>query len=398
MSRRRSNAGILMNRDLDERCILCTAHRGRSKAPLSSGAIYPDGDCDRLLQSRTNSSTFVRYCSVIPPLDRLRSIARSVSVCACASFTVATAYVRVDAAPILVSDRADRAAQIAQAVPYKVGDRVEVMLSGTRWDRATIVKVTPGAPNPYEVRIDGEAWTRVAWNEVIRPPAGGQQQGQRQPPAQRDAGPATPAPIHAMAPPATARKPAAGDGLCRVGQRVEAADGGRWYQSVVIDVRPATTPFNGTMIEQRYRCRTHPIGYESTMDSWKPVSFLRPVGTGRAEPIPGGAKASDATLDSIRRRGAAAPASAGVATGHYACVTFLNGMLVSNGDLTITGAGSYTAAGAAGTYTYNPQTSLLQFRGAGFGGQTADYENRARPTIHIHGRSGNRIMDCERGS
>ncbi len=332
------------------------------------------------------------------PLNRLRSIARRVCLCACASLTVATAYVRVDAAPVFVSDRAAGATQIAQTVPYKVGDRVEVMLSGTRWDPATIVKVTPGAPYPYEVRIDGEAWTRVAWNEVIRAPAGGQQQAQHQTPPQRGTGPAAPTANHAMPPPAAARHPAGGDGLCRVGQRVEAADGGRWYQSVVIDVRPATTPFNGTMIEQRYRCRTHPLGYESTMDSWKPVSFLRPVGTGPAEPIPGGAKASDATLDSIRRGGAAAPPPAGVATGHYACVTFLNGMLVSNGDLTITGPSTYTASGGAGTYSYNPQTALLQFRGSGFGGQTADYENLVRPKIHIHGRTGNRIMDCERGS
>lgn len=183
-----------------------------------------------------------------------------------------------------------------------------------------------------------------------------------------------------------AQAPAPALSTCIPGERVEVVDYGKWHPAVVVGVRTSDT---------YSPCRVHWIGYETTLDAWVPLSYLRAAGAGKAEPIPGGPKAVDATLDSIARHGAPASAAASVASGHYRCVSFVRDHLVNSGDFTITGASSYTSTGGAGRYTYDPKSGTLTFHGSSWDGQSADYESRPRPRIHIHGPSGRRGLDCD---
>ncbi|MDQ6829344.1 MAG: hypothetical protein M3081_10805 [Gemmatimonadota bacterium] len=178
---------------------------------------------------------------------------------------------------------------------------------------------------------------------------------------------------------------AQGDNLCRPGQRLEVVDYGKWNSAVVIGVRDETYA----------PCRVHRIGYETTLDAWVPLSYLRPTGGGVVAPIPGGPKAYDATLDSIARHGAPVPVPTRVALGHYGCVTFSGSQLISSGEFTINGATAYSSGGGSGTYAYDGKTGLIKFHGSTWDGQSAKYEDRPRPRIHVLGARGGYVMDCD---
>lgn len=85
-----------------------------------------------------------------------------------------------------------------------------------------------------------------------------------------------------------AQTPAPARSACTPGERVEVVAYGKWHPAVVVEVRTSDT---------YSPCRVHWIGYETTLDAWVPLSYLRAAGAGKAEPIPGGPKAFDATLD-----------------------------------------------------------------------------------------------------
>ncbi len=186
----------------------------------------------------------------------------------------------------------------------------------------------------------------------------------------------------------------------RVGQRVEALDGGKWYKAVVIRLREGYAPY-----------RVHPIGYISTMDHWVTAMSIRPAGSGSAEPIPGGpsGEANDEVLVAVRNRGGApqttvagttdatrgAAAGGGIVPKHYHCVYFVVDHLVDAAPFTINAGGRYTDSnGVHGTYT--AQGTTITFHGGNYNGQRAEADGTgARPRLHILGSSGRRVIDCD---
>lgn len=171
----------------------------------------------------------------------VRYIGRVISICASVSLTLAMVHLPANAAKIEATADLDGAIQIAQALQFKVGDRVEVQLNGTHWVPATVTTVMEGKPYPYEVRVDGEAWTRVVWNEIIRRPAGGQQQV----PAQRPAAPPGNA-ANAGAPPpnaAPAPPPANGKLQWKVGDHVAVAYGPYFKPARIVAIVGGDYPY-----------------------------------------------------------------------------------------------------------------------------------------------------------
>jgi hypothetical protein len=176
---------------------------------------------------------------------------------------------------------------------------------------------------------------------------------------------------------------------CRPGDRTEVVDYGKWFSAVIIAVRA----------DGYAPCRVHRIGYATTLDGWVPLSYLRAVGSGPTQPIPGGPNVRDVTLDSMRLHGGVtAPHPTSIALGHYSCVAFVANHLVHSGELTITGASTYKSGSTGGTFSFAAGTGLVAFHGGPYDGQQADYEAAQRPTIHIHGPSGRRVLDCEVGA
>jgi hypothetical protein len=76
----------------------------------------------------------------------------------------------------------------------------------------------------------------------------------------------------------------------------------------------------------------------------------------------------------------------------YHCVVFIGDHLQDTSPLTITGNGTYSG----GTYSFNPAASVLTFHGGDYDGQRAEYETSGgRPVLHILGKSGRRVIDCD---
>jgi hypothetical protein len=101
---------------------------------------------------------------------------------------------------------------------------------------------------------------------------------------------------------------------------------------------------------------------------------------------------------------AAAPAMArsggGVAQGSYEC---WSGRYASMGqNFSIAAGGRYTdTAGNPGTFTFDPGTQRVVFRGGALDSSTKDYttiyyEPQGRPTVSFRNRSGNEVVFCQK--
>ena len=85
----------------------------------------------------------------------------------------------------------------------------------------------------------------------------------------------------------------------------------------------------------------------------------------------------------------------GVPAKEYHCVYFVGNQLVDAAPFTITGKSTYTdSEGKRGTFT--SASSTLTFRGGNYDGQRAEYETSGgKPQLHILGKSGRRVIDCD---
>ncbi len=186
----------------------------------------------------------------------------------------------------------------------------------------------------------------------------------------------------------------------KVGERVEYVDNGKWYKAIITDRRDDSANQLDGRLYTPYR--VHPLGFNRYSDAWvccavfsDARSQLRAAGSGPTEPVPGG-EANDEVLRGMHPVAAARPGPAGSGGGvpakRYHCVYFAGNALVDAAPLTITGSGTY----AGGTYRFDPASSTLQFRGGDLDGQRAEYEsNGGRPRLHILGKSGRRVIDCD---
>jgi hypothetical protein len=192
----------------------------------------------------------------------------------------------------------------------------------------------------------------------------------------------------------------------KVGQRVEYVYNGKWYKAIIVALRDdsADHVLSGRKLYSPYR--VHPLGYETTMDTWVCCADnadhrtqLRPAGSGPTEPVPGG-EANDPMLKAMRGATAVAPGQPGSGGGavpakEYHCVYSAGGQLVDVAPLTITGSSTYTdSEGKRGTYS--SASSTLTFHGGNYDGQRAEYETSGGlPQLHILGPSGRRVIDCD---
>jgi hypothetical protein len=188
----------------------------------------------------------------------------------------------------------------------------------------------------------------------------------------------------------------------KVGQRVEYVEDGKWYKAIITEVRDdSANQLNGTIYAPY---RIHSLGYKDLGGHWVCCadftdhrSQLRPAGSGPTEPVPGGdaGEANDAVLKAMSGATAAAPAQPGsggaVPAKKYHCVFFVGDHLEDTAPLTITGNGTYSG----GTYTFNSASSTLTFHGGDYDGQRATYEMDGLPKLHILGKSGRRVIDCD---
>ena len=295
---------------------------------------------------------------------------------------------------------------------YKVGQRVEYVDDG-RWYKAIIIGVRDDRANqldgrlyaPYRVHPIGfsgygstadDKWVccadfsdhrsqlRAAGSGPTEPIPGGEAKD----PVARQ----FPATGIAATPPApTATAPPASDGRkYKVGQRVDYHYDGKWLTAIITNVRD----------NDRYQYRVHPIGYETTMDTWVPEdpTWLRPAGSGPTETVPGG-EGNDATLKALGGTTAVAPSTASksgaVPAREYHCVYSAGGQLVDVAPLTITGGSTYTDSdGKRGTYSSSAST--LTFHGGNYDGQRAQFETTGgQPQLHILSPAGRPVIDCD---
>jgi hypothetical protein len=181
----------------------------------------------------------------------------------------------------------------------------------------------------------------------------------------------------------------------KLGERVEYVYDGKWLKALITEVATdKQVADNGPY----HVYRVHPLGYETTMDTWvgdfrDNRSQLRPAGSGATEPVPGG-EANDPVLSAMNASKTASPTPPLKA---YHCVYFDGGQLVSVAPFTLTGATTYTDRdGKRGTYTFVVNTATLTFHGGNYDGQRAEYDTvGAKPALHILGPSGRRVIDCD---
>lgn len=165
----------------------------------------------------------------------------------------------------------------------------------------------------------------------------------------------------------------------RVGDKVEVKWSGTWYPATVL-----AASGGGYKI--------HYDGWSSSYDEVvEPVRIRTPQGVVTANTATT-TTTSTTTTTTTTRAGAAS-----VAPGRYNCVFYVGGQgLVNGGGFTIAAGGHYTdRAGKVGTYTFDAAAQLLTFHGAAYDGQRAEYGSAGRPTLHVLGPSGRRVMDCD---
>ncbi|HEX7407884.1 MAG TPA: tetratricopeptide repeat protein [Candidatus Binatia bacterium] len=190
----------------------------------------------------------------------------------------------------------------------------------------------------------------------------------------------------------------------KVGERVDYVDSGVWFKAIIIAVRDDSAEHLDGKIYSPFR--VHPLGYTEHADAWVCCvdftdhrSQLRPAGSQATEPVPGG-EANDEVLKAMR--GGVATVVASPAFGYvgrntpppkqYHCVYFVGNHLEDTAPLTITGDSTYTG----GTYSFTPESKTLTFHGGVYDGQRAEYEtNGGQPQLHILGKSGRRVIDCD---
>jgi hypothetical protein len=175
-----------------------------------------------------------------------------------------------------------------------------------------------------------------------------------------------------------------------------------WYKAIITEVRDDSANQLNGRIYAPYRI--HSVGFNDLGGHWVCCadftdrrSQLRPAGSGPTEPVPGGdaGEANDGVLKAIRGATASPPAQArvggAVLAKQYHCVFFLGDHLEDTAPVTITGNGTYSG----GTYTFNSASSTLTFHGGDYDGQRATYETDGPPKIHILGKSGRPVIDCD---
>ncbi len=153
----------------------------------------------------------------------------------------------------------------------------------------------------------------------------------------------------------------------RVGSRVEYVDGGRWFKAIIVQV---ATDAEVADFGPYHVYLVHSLGYDD--DAWVSGfadyrAQLRPAGSGKTEPVPGG-EANDRVVRSLLAAAGsgavqrqASAAGAGIPSGHYGC-SFAGGGSPGYVDIrggtyrgpSLTGAGAFAAysmAGSAITWT-----------------------------------------------
>jgi hypothetical protein len=199
----------------------------------------------------------------------------------------------------------------------------------------------------------------------------------------------------------------------KVGQRVEYVYNGKWYKAIIVALRDdsADHVLSGRKLYSPYR--VHPLGYETTMDTWVCCADnadhrtqLRPAGSGPTEPVPGG-EANDPVLKAARGSTAAQPnqnrqagsnkGGSAVPLGEYNCVAMARqvggGELIHVGGFTLQAGGAYEDEdNGRGTFTYDSGKHEITFRGAAMDGQVGRYD-AATATFTL--KSAHNSVDCD---
>jgi hypothetical protein len=172
----------------------------------------------------------------------------------------------------------------------------------------------------------------------------------------------------------------------KIGQRVEYIEWGKWFKAVITGLRDdAYAPYH-----------VHALGFIE-QEHWAPESFIRAAGAGPTEPVPGG-EANDDKLKEMRGGArTVATAGGGLPLKRYHAVFFVGDHLEDAAPFTITSSKTYTdSEGKLGTYNFDGGSSTFTFHGGNYDGQRAEYETSGgRARIHILGKNGNRIIDCD---
>jgi hypothetical protein len=232
----------------------------------------------------------------------------------------------------------------AQESPYRVGEKVELMISAGHWQRCTVVD--PGSSESVmRMRCDpysSPAKSRAGGIYVESYDSSGVR---RIAPTGRSAG--------ATAARAAAQSQAApGASGYSVGQAVELEASGHWVPCTVSETDPIL----------RVRCTAYPALSRAAGEYivHNEVTGLRPA-TGRTGP------AAPAPAAAPPRR-AAAPAGT-LRKGEYACYGS-GGQIMAGLAFKVTGPGRYTDLDGATSGSFSVSGSTVTFRGGHLGGQT----------------------------
>jgi hypothetical protein len=231
----------------------------------------------------------------------------------------------------------------AQESAYRVGEKVELMISAGHWQRCTVVD--PGSSESV-MRMRCEPYSSPAKSR-----AGGIYVESHDSSGVRRIAPAGGSPA-TTAMPAAAQSQAPGASGYGIGQAVELEASGHWVPCTVSQTDPIL----------RVRCTAYPALSRAAGEYivHNEVTGLRPA-TGRTGP------AAPAQPAAAPRR-PAAPAGT-LRTGEYACYGS-GGQIMAGLAFKVTGPGRYTDLDGTTSGTFSVSGSNVTFRGGHLGGQT----------------------------
>lgn len=235
-------------------------------------------------------------------------------------------------------------AATAQESTYRVGEKVELMISAGHWQRCTVVD--PGSSESV-MRMRCEPYSSPSKSR-----AGGIYVESFDSSGVRRAGQASGPRGASRTPPAAQRQAAPAASGYRIGQPVELEASGHWVPCTVSETDPIL----------RVRCTAYPALSRAAGEYivHNEVTGLRPA-TGRTGP------AAPARPAAAPRR-ATAPAGA-LRTGEYACYG-VGGQIMAGLAFKVTGPGRYTDLDGTTSGTFSVNGSSVTFRGGHLGGQT----------------------------
>lgn len=235
-------------------------------------------------------------------------------------------------------------AAAAQGSPYRVGEKVELMISAGHWQRCTVVD--PGSSESVmRMRCD-------PYSSPARSRAGGIYVESATSSGVRRLAQAARAPSSTARPAAGRAQAAAGASGYRIGQPVELEASRHWVPCTISQTDPAL----------RVRCPAYPALSRAAGEYivHDPVAGLRPA-TGRIGPV------APARVTPKARQ---APAPAGtLRTGEYACYGS-GGRIMAGLGFKVTSPGRYSDLDGATSGTFSVTGSTVTFKGGHLGGQT----------------------------